>query len=78
MSCALLADGTIKCWGNNAVGQLGDTTTTNRNTPVSVSGISNAIDIAIGNPNASASATVCAVLSTGGVKCWGYGGNGQL
>ena len=38
-SCALLSDGTAKCWGRNAFGQLGDGTTTDRYTLVYVSGI---------------------------------------
>jgi len=37
-TCALLEDETVHCWGLNSSGQLGDGTTTNRNTPVSVIG----------------------------------------
>ena len=42
-SCALLADGTAKCWALNSSGQLGDGTTTNVSTPVVVTGLSSAI-----------------------------------
>ena len=44
-SCALLGDGSVKCWGSNIYGQLGDGTKTNRSTPVTVNGIANAIAI---------------------------------
>ena len=37
-SCALLGDGTARCWGRNLFGQLGDGTTMDRLTPVAVSG----------------------------------------
>ena len=38
-SLALLADGTVRAWGGNGSGQLGDGTTTGRNTPVAVGGL---------------------------------------
>jgi len=62
---ALLADGTIWAVGSNYSGQLGDGTTTSRSTWAAVSGVSNAIGIAI------ASRTVVALLASGAVMQWG-------
>ena len=35
-TCALISDGTVTCWGNNSVGQLGDGSNTASNVPVAV------------------------------------------
>ena len=45
---ALLSDGTVWAWGNNAYGQLGDGTVTDRHAPVEVLGVSNVVAIAAG------------------------------
>ena len=72
-SCAVLTSGAVKCWGDNYYGQLGNGKIHTRSTtPVSVSGISTAKSVAVGE-NFS-----CALLTSGAVKCWGVGAYGQL
>ena len=73
-TCALLDDGSIRCWGSNVFGQLGDGTTIERTTPITVnlgSGVS-AIGVSSGESH------TCAVLSDNRVKCWGLNANGQI
>ena len=45
-SLALKSDGTVWAWGRNYYGQLGDGSTTNRLTPVQVSGLTGVIALA--------------------------------
>ncbi len=45
---ALKRDGTVWAWGNNRLGQLGDTTTTSRLKPVQVKGLTGIVSIAAG------------------------------
>ncbi len=72
--CALLSTGQVNCWGANGDGQLGTGTITNdSDVPVAVTGISDAKAVA-----SDGSASFCAVLSTGQVKCWGFNNYGQL
>lgn len=70
--CALLANGTIQCWGYNGNGQLGDGTIVDSYTPITVSGITTATQVAVGTYN------TCALLLDGTVSCWGDGGVGML
>jgi alpha-tubulin suppressor-like RCC1 family protein len=71
-TCAALSDGTAKCWGNNASGQLGSGASNFSSTPIEVTGISIAKNVAVGLAHS------CALLSNGMIQCWGNNQYGQL
>jgi alpha-tubulin suppressor-like RCC1 family protein len=71
-ACALLSTGSIDCWGNGALGVLGNGTTANSPAPVPVSGISNATAISTNGDEA------CALLLGGSIDCWGENVYGEL
>lgn len=72
-SCALTSGGAMKCWGRNEYGELGDNTTTPRSTAVTVTGMGSGISaIGVGEDMS------CAVTTGGAAKCWGSGANGRL
>jgi alpha-tubulin suppressor-like RCC1 family protein len=73
-TCALLAGGGLKCWGQNTFGQLGDATSTRSLSPVDVSGIT----AANGVTSIAAGRSHTCALAAGGVMCWGDGDYGQL
>ncbi|MNR32161.1 Regulator of chromosome condensation (RCC1) repeat protein [compost metagenome] len=59
------------CWGENGAGQLGDGSTTQRNTPVAVPGLNDATSLAVGYGFS------CALKADGSAACWGVDhGNG--
>ncbi len=71
-ACAVRNDGTVRCWGENGQGQIGDGTSTDRLSPANVSGITTAVAVSAGG------AHTCALRVDGTVRCWGRGANGQL
>jgi alpha-tubulin suppressor-like RCC1 family protein len=74
--CALLSNGTTKCWGPDSNGELGDGNPnyTIVSTPVLATTVSQT------NPAKAISmgASTCAALTDGTVQCWGYNGSGNL
>ena len=71
-TCALLTGGTVKCWGNNRNGELGDGTTTQRTKPVTVKNLTGVASISAGFDH------TCAVTSGNAAKCWGANESGEL
>lgn len=72
-NCIVDSGGTLKCWGENSSGQLGNGTSVDSFTKVSVgSGYS---DVAVNSFGGSGFS--CGIHSSG-LKCWGYNGFGQL
>jgi len=79
-TCALLDDGSVRCWGDAANGRLGygnentigDTETPDTAGPVRLGPGRTATAISAGD------AHTCALLDDGNVRCWGLGASGRL
>jgi alpha-tubulin suppressor-like RCC1 family protein len=72
-TCALMPNATVKCWGRNTRGQLGDGSSSFfSSTPVAVSGLTNAAAVSGGFYH------TCALLQDGTVQCWGENDSGQI
>jgi alpha-tubulin suppressor-like RCC1 family protein len=69
---ALKSDGTVRAWGDNTYGQLGNSGWTASDIPVSVSSLTAVVAIAAGGEHA------LAVKADGTVWAWGKNGYGQL
>lgn len=74
--CAVMSDGTVRCWGFDRSGQIGDGTTGDdvdqRPVPRQVVGLTGAVEVAVGGDH------TCARRSDGTVRCWGSGAHAQL
>jgi len=81
-TCALLDNGSVKCWGANNYGQLGLGDTAARgNDPGEMGAALDPVDLGAGVTATAISAGndfTCAVLDSGDVKCWGKNDVGQL
>jgi alpha-tubulin suppressor-like RCC1 family protein len=78
--CAVLgagAAGTLRCWGSNLAGQLGDGTVIARSFPTQVRSSATAMLVGIRSVDVGTSAA-CAVMDSGAVRCWGSNTDGQL
>ncbi|HMQ28377.1 MAG TPA: hypothetical protein PKA98_20480, partial [Acidimicrobiales bacterium] len=81
-TCALLDNGQVKCWGNNAQGRLGLGDANARGDNAGEMGDSlPAVSLGTGRTAvaiAAAGSHTCALLDNGQVKCWGNNASGQL
>ncbi len=81
--CALLDNGTVKCWGHNAMGQLGQgvTETTVGDSLSEMGDALPAVNLGTGRYAVQVAAGgqhSCALLDNATVKCWGYNDYGEL
>ncbi|MFN3217003.1 MAG: hypothetical protein ACE367_10945 [Acidimicrobiales bacterium] len=81
-TCALLDDGSVKCWGNNGRGRLGIGDTFHRGDQVGEMG-ADLLPVDLGPDRTATAITAggvhtCALLDDGSVKCWGNNASGQL
>jgi alpha-tubulin suppressor-like RCC1 family protein len=72
-TCAVLADDSLRCWGGNDQGQLGNESVPNGTAvPVTVSGLGAVSSVSAGQTH------TCVVLKGGTVSCWGDNAHGEL
>ena len=68
-----MSDTTLRCWGENSYGGLGDGTTNTQDRPVVAQpGMPGAVEVAVGAYH------TCAILLDGTVRCWGLNAAGEL
>jgi len=67
-----MSGGTVKAWGYNVYGQVGDVDGISINTPVTVEGITNVSAVAAGRYHSAA------LIQDGTIRTWGSNSEGQL
>jgi alpha-tubulin suppressor-like RCC1 family protein len=71
-TCALMSDGTVMCWGGNALGQLGLDSNEPVFVPTLVPGVTDVAQLSVAGYN------TCVRLTDGRVQCWGQSNVGQV
>jgi alpha-tubulin suppressor-like RCC1 family protein len=71
-ACALLSDRTVRCWGQNDKGELGNGLKAGSQSAVTVSGLANVESLLAADQHS------CAVTTKGDLFCWGNNVSGQL
>jgi alpha-tubulin suppressor-like RCC1 family protein len=71
-SCGITTGSALYCWGNNADGQLGDSTNSNRGVPTMVRGALTWQTVSVGFNH------TCGVVTSGAAYCWGRNDFGQF
>ena len=74
-SCAIKADGTVRCWGEGSSYRLGYGNNGDRSTPTATASLGTnrtAVDITAGDTH------TCVILDDGTVSCWGSNNYGEL
>jgi len=81
-TCAMLDNGTVKCWGDNTYGQLGYGDINGRgSSPAQMGNNLPAVDLGPGRKAKAIAASgrnTCVILDNSSVKCWGYNAEGEL
>lgn len=72
-TCVVTTSGAAKCWGSGSNGKLGNNSVDNQSAPVDVVGLGSGVATI-----SAGTRYTCASTTSGAVKCWGYGSNGQL
>lgn len=75
-ACALMNDGTARCWGRNNKGEHGiEPSDIDAATPVAIPGVADATDIWMGGDSGSSGDMACVKTKGGSISCWGSAAN---
>ena len=81
-ACAILDNGSVKCWGKNPHGELGQGNVASRGASVGTMGDAlPPVNLGTGRTAKSialGAGFTCAILDNDSLKCWGYNNDGEL